>query len=160
MDRQPPAVHIVRFFAQKVEQLGVAHGDQEVKAIVRVAHNEEQGGFPVSQGVQLQLVVGSDLPQLRNVEHGKARTAGNQDGFCGFARSQLVFFVLADGEVVGNHGPPARQTSGPRGFVLLVILPDLHRVDQLDEGGEILFLHRGLIVDIPNEGAVQKRLRP
>lgn len=90
MDRQPPAVHIVRFFAEQIEQLGVAHGDQEVKAIVRVAHNQEQGGFPVSQGIQLQLVVGRDLPQLRDVEHGKARTAGNQDGFCGFARSQLV----------------------------------------------------------------------
>ena len=89
MDRQPPTVHIVGFFTQKVEKLGVAHGDQEVKAIVRVAHNEEQGGFPVSQGVQLQLVVGSDLPQLGNVEYGKARTAGNQDGFCGFARNEL-----------------------------------------------------------------------
>src|SRR5699024_11756577 len=55
---------------------------QEVKAIVRVAHNEKQSGFPVSQGVQLQLVVGRDFPQLRNVEHGKARTAGDQDGFC------------------------------------------------------------------------------
>ena len=84
MDRQPPTVHIVGFFTQKVEKLGVAHGDQEVKAIVCVAHNEEQGGFPVSQGVQLQLVVGSDLPQLRNIKHGKARTAGNQDGFCRF----------------------------------------------------------------------------
>ena len=85
MDRKSAAVNIIRFFTQQVEQLGVAHGDQKVKAIVRVAHNEEQGGFPVSQGVQLQLVVGSDLPQLRNVEHSKARTAGNQDGFCGFA---------------------------------------------------------------------------
>ena len=33
MDRQPPAVHIVRFFAEQIEQLGVAHGDQEVKAM-------------------------------------------------------------------------------------------------------------------------------
>ena len=85
MDRQPPAIYIVRFFAEQVEQLGVAHGDQEVKAIVRVAYYEKQGSFPVSQGIQLQLVVGSDLPQLRNIEHGEARTAGNQDGFCGFA---------------------------------------------------------------------------
>ena len=89
MDRQPPAVHIVRFFAEQVEQLGVAHGDQEVKAIVRVAHNEEQGGFLVSQGVQLQLVVGSDLPQLRNVEHGKASAAGNQNRLSGLARDKL-----------------------------------------------------------------------
>ena len=44
-------------------------------------------------------------------------------------------------------------------FELLVILPHLHRVDELDEGGEILFLHRGLIVDIADERAVQKRLR-
>ena len=57
----------------------VAHRDQEVKGIVRIAHNEEQGGFPVSQGVQLQLIIGCDLPQLGNIEHGKARTAGNQD---------------------------------------------------------------------------------
>ena len=89
MDRQPPAVHIVRLFAEQIEQLGVAHGDQEVKAIIRVAHNEEQCSFPVSQGIQFQLVVGRDLPQLRNVEYGKARTAGNQDGFCGFARNEL-----------------------------------------------------------------------
>ena len=159
MDRKSAAVNIIRFFTQQVEQLGVAHGDQKVKAIVRVAHNEEQGGFPVSQGVQLQLVVGSDLPQLRNVEHSKARTAGNQDGFCGFASCQLVLFVLADSEMVGllclqrvKH-----QVNGV--FELLVILPDLHRIDELDEGGKILFLHRGLIVDIPDKGAVQKRFR-
>ena len=30
---------------------------------------------------------------------------------------------------------------------------DLHRVDELDEGGEILFLHRSLVVDIPDKGA-------
>ena len=85
MDRQPPAVHIVRLFTQEVEQLGVAHGDQEVKGVVRVAHNEEQGSFPVSQSVQLQLIVGSDLPQLGNIEHSKARTAGNQNRLSGFA---------------------------------------------------------------------------
>src|SRR5699024_5997730 len=60
MDRQPPAIYIVRLFAQEVEKLGVAHGNEEVKAIVRVAHNEKQSGFLVSQGVQLQLVVGRD----------------------------------------------------------------------------------------------------
>ena len=79
MDRQPPAVHIVGFFAEQIEQLGVAHRNQKVKGIVRIAHNEEQGSFPISQSVQLQLIVGSDLPKLGNIEHGKARTAGNQD---------------------------------------------------------------------------------
>ena len=89
MDRQPPAVHIVRFFAEQIEQLGVAHGDQEVKGVVRIAHNEEQGSFPISQSVQLQLVVGSDLPQLGNIEHSQARTAANQYAFSCFARNEL-----------------------------------------------------------------------
>ena len=159
MDRQPPAVHIVRLFTQEVEQLGVAHGDQEVKAIVRVTHNEEQSGFPISQGVQLQLVVGSDLPQFRNVEYGKARTAGNQNGFCGFARCQLVLLVLADSEMVGLLRLQRVKHQIHRVLELLVILSDLHGIDELDEGGEILFLHRGLVVDIPDKGAVQKRFR-
>ena len=89
MDRQPPAVHIVRLLTQEVEQLGVAHGDQEVKAIVRIAHNEEQGGFPVSQGIQFQLVVGSDFPQLRNIEHGQPRAAANKYALSCLARNKL-----------------------------------------------------------------------
>ena len=42
---------------------------------------------------------------------------------------------------------------------LLIILPDLHRIDELNESGEILFLHRGLVVDITNERTIQKRFR-
>ena len=41
----------------------------------------------------------------------------------------------------------------------LIVFPDLHGIDELDEGGKVLFLHRGFIVDIPDKGAVQKRFR-
>ena len=41
-------------------------------------------------------------------------------------------------------------------FELLVILPDFHGVDELDEGGKVLLLHRSFIVDIPNQRAVQQ----
>ena len=44
-------------------------------------------------------------------------------------------------------------------FVFLVILPNFHAVYHLDEGGKILFLRRGLIVDVPNQGTVQQRFR-
>ena len=65
------------------------HGDDEVEGGIRVAHNEEQRRFAVAQGIQLQFVVRHDLPQLRNVEGGKAGTAANQDGFQGLARNKL-----------------------------------------------------------------------
>ena len=38
---------------------------------------------------KLQLVVSSDVPQLRDVEGGQARTAANQDRFGCFARNEL-----------------------------------------------------------------------
>ena len=89
MDWKPAAIHIVRFFAEQIEKLGITHGDQEVKAIVRITHDEEQGSFPVSQSVQLQLIIGCDLTQLCNVEYRKARTTGNQDRLGCFSRDKL-----------------------------------------------------------------------
>ena len=79
MDREPAAIHIVGFFTEQVEKLGITHGYKEIKAVISVTHDEEQGSFPVSQSVQLQLIISRDLTQLCNVEHGKTRTTGNQD---------------------------------------------------------------------------------
>ena len=62
MDGQPPAVHIIGFLTQEIEQLGIAHGDQEVERIVRVAHDEKQRGLSIAQRVQLQLVICRQLP--------------------------------------------------------------------------------------------------
>src|SRR5699024_303327 len=78
MDRQPPAIYVICLFAQQVEQLGVNHRDQEVEGAVRIGHDEEQCCFPVTQGVQLQLIVGRNLPKLRNIKGGQAGTAGNK----------------------------------------------------------------------------------
>ena len=41
-------------------------------------------------------------------------------------------------------------------FEVLVVLPDFHGVYELNEGSEILLLHRSFVVDVPNEGAVKK----
>lgn len=91
MNRQSAVVHIVGLFAEQVKQLGITHGYKEIKAVISVTHDEEQGSFPVSQSIQLQLIISRDLTQLCNVEHGKARTAGNQNGFCGFAQNDTVY---------------------------------------------------------------------
>lgn len=89
MDREPAAIHIVGFFAEQVEKLGITHGDQEVKAVIRITHNEEQGSFPISQSVQLQLIIGCDLTQLCNVKYSKARTTGNKNRLGCFSRNKL-----------------------------------------------------------------------
>ncbi len=55
----------------------VTHGDQEVEGIVRVAHNEKQRGLLIAQGVQLQLVIGCDLPDLGYVEYRQTCAAAH-----------------------------------------------------------------------------------
>ena len=89
MNRQAPAVHIVGFFTQQVEKLGIAHGNEKVKGIIRVGHDDEQGSFPVAQRVQLQLVIGRQLPKLLNVKGRKPCAAGNKYAFRGLARNEL-----------------------------------------------------------------------
>ena len=81
MHGQPAAVLIVRFFAEQVEHLGIRHGYQEIEGIVRVRDDEEHRRFCVSDGVQLQFVIGSNLPNLLNIKGSKTRRTGNQDAF-------------------------------------------------------------------------------
>ena len=89
MDGQPSAVMVICLFTQEIEKLGVDQRDQEVKGAVGVRHDEEQRRLPVSQRVQLQLVVGRDVPQFLDVKGRQSGTAGNQDGFGGLARNEL-----------------------------------------------------------------------
>ena len=89
MNRQSAVVHIVGLFAEQVKQLGITHGYKEIKAVISVTHDEEQGSFPVSQSIQLQLIISRDLTQLCNVEHGKASAAGNQNRLGCFSRDKL-----------------------------------------------------------------------
>ena len=42
---------------------------------------------------------------------------------------------------------------------LFIVLTDLHGIDKLDQGCEVLFLHRRFIVDISDQGTVKQRLR-
>ena len=74
-------------------------------------------------------------------------------------RGQFIFGILPHREVVGFPLFQLIEHQVHGVFELLIILPDLHAVDHFNEGGEILFLHRGLVVDVADERAVQQRLR-
>ena len=70
---------------------------------------------------------------------------------------QLIFLILAHRKVIWLLGFQCIKHQVYGVFELLVILPDFHGVDELDEGGEVLLLHRSLIMDISDKGTVQKR---
>ena len=69
---------------------------------------------------------------------------------------QFVFLILPNSKVLGVLFFQFGKHEIHRILKLLIIFPDFHGIDELNEGGEILFLHRGLIVDVPDEGCVQK----
>ena len=132
------------------------HGNDEVEGGVRVAHNEEQRRFPVAQGIQLQFVVRHDLPQLRNIEGGKAGAAANQDGFQGLAGSQFEFAVLLHSEVVRVLLLQLGKQEVNGALEFLVVLSGLGCVDELQQREKVLFLRLRLVPDVPDQGAVQK----
>ena len=72
---------------------------------------------------------------------------------------QLIFLILPHCEVVWLFRFQCIKHQVYRIFELLVILPDFHGVDELDEGGEVLLLHRSFIVDISDQRAIQQCFR-
>ena len=89
MDREPAAVHIVRFLTEQVEELGIGHRDQEVEGAVRITHDQEQRRLLIPEGIKLQFVVGSQLPELLDIKDCQPGTAGNEDRFRCFASNHL-----------------------------------------------------------------------
>ena len=85
MHREPAAIHIICFLAKEIEQLRIAHGQQEVERVIRVGHDHEQRRFAISQGIQFQLIIGRQVAQLLNVKGSEACTAGDEDAFCRLA---------------------------------------------------------------------------
>ena len=159
MNRQPAAVFIIRLITEQIEKLTLEHGDHEIKGGVRVAHNEEQGGFSVAQGIKFQIVILHQIPQFLNIEWGKSGSAANQDGLCRFAGSQLVFLVLFDCEMVRLFFLQTGEHEINGALVCLVVLPGLACVYHFQKGDEVLFFLRGLIPDIANQGTVQEAFR-
>ena len=42
---------------------------------------------------------------------------------------------------------------------VFIVLPDFHGVDEFDQGGEVPLFDRGLVMDISDQGAIEKCLR-
>ena len=72
---------------------------------------------------------------------------------------QLIFGILAYSKVVRFPLGQLLKHEIDRVLKFLIVLPYLHRVDKFNESREVLFLHRGLIMDIADQGAIQKCLR-
>ena len=89
MDGKPSVVNVICFVAEKVEELGIHDRHDEIEGVIGIGNDDEQGRLAISQGVQLQLVIGGQVTQLLNIEGSQPRTAGNQDRLCCFARDEL-----------------------------------------------------------------------
>ena len=128
MNRQFTAILVICLVAQQIEKLGVDHRNQKIEGAVRIRHDEEQSCFLITQRVQLQFIVHGEVPQFLDVEGGEPSTAGNEDGFCGLAGSQLVKFVLPSGKAVGLLFCQFLKQQVHRVLVFLVVLQHLHGV--------------------------------
>ena len=81
MDRQPPAVEVIRLVAEQIEKLTIHEGSHEIEGAVRIRKNHKQRRLLVAQGIQFQFVILHQVPQLLDIEGCKTGAAGNEDGF-------------------------------------------------------------------------------
>ena len=79
MAGKPAAINIIRFFTQQVKKLRIHHGHNEVECIIRIGNDHKKCRFPVSDGVQLHLVIRHQVTDLGDVEGRETGAAGNQD---------------------------------------------------------------------------------
>ena len=91
-----------------------------------------------------------------DVEGGEPGTTGNEDGFCGLSCGQLVKFVLPPGKGVGLLFCQFFKQQIHRVLVFLVVLQYLHGVEHFQQGSKVLFLGRGFIMQISDQGGEQK----
>ena len=113
----------------------------------------------VSEGIKFQFIIHGDFTKLRNVKGSKASTTAHQNRLSCFARRKRIFFILSYGKVVGLFRFKFLKHTVNGVFVFLVVLSDFHSVDELKQSREILFFGRRFIVDVANQGTVQKRFR-
>ena len=88
MNGKPSVVNVICLVAEKVEELGIHDCYDEIEGVIGIGNDDEQCRLPVSDGVQLHLIVAHQLPQLCDVEGRKPCTAGNQNRLGGFARDE------------------------------------------------------------------------
>ncbi|GAA6505713.1 hypothetical protein K350107B32_21060 [Agathobaculum butyriciproducens] len=89
MDRQPAAIHIISLLTQQVEKLGVGHSDQKIHTVLGVAHYEEQCCLAISEGIQFQLIIGGQVPNLLNVKNRGSGRRADKDTFGCLTRDKL-----------------------------------------------------------------------
>jgi len=159
MNGKPSVVNVICLVAQKVEELGIHDRHNEVEGVIGIGNDDEQRRLPVSDCVQLHLIVAHQIPQLCDVEGRKPCAAGNQDRLSGLARRQLVFAVLLDRKVVRIAGFQLIEHDIHGVLEGLIVLSGFRGIDHLKERREVFLLFRCLIPDIADEGCVVQLLR-
>ena len=159
MDGKPSVVNVICFVAEKVEELGIHDRHDEIEGVIGIGNDDEQRRLPVSDGVQLHLIVAHQLPQLCDVEGRKPCAAGNQDRFRGFSRRQLVFAVLLDRKVVRVAGFQLVEHDIHRVLEGLIVLSGFRGIDHFEQGSKVFLVIGCLVPDVADESCVVELFR-
>ena len=159
MNGKPTVVNVICFIAQKVEELGIHDCHDEIEGVIGIGNDDEQRRLPVSDGVQLHLIVAHQFPQLCDVEGRKPCAAGNQNRLGGFARRQLVFAVLLDRKVVRGAGFQLVEHDIHGIFEGLIVLSGFRGIDHFEQGSKVFLVVRCLVPDVTDEGCIVQLLR-
>ena len=89
MNRKSAVVDIICLVTKQIEHLGVHNCHDEIEGVICIGDDYEQSRFPVSECVQLHLIIAHQLTEFRDVKGSKPSTTGDQNAFGRLARDEL-----------------------------------------------------------------------
>jgi len=154
MNRKSAVVDIICLVTKQIEHLGVHNCHDEIEGVICIGDDYEQSRFPVSECVQLHLIIAHQLTEFRDVKWGKPCAAGNQDRLGCFASRQLVFEVLLHSKVIRVTGFQLIEHDVYGIFEGLIVFSGFGGVDHFEQGSKVFLVIWCFVPDVADEGCV------
>ena len=143
-------MYIICSVTQQIKKLRIHNCHKEIKRIVRIRNNNKHCSSLISQHIQFQLIIRSQLPQFCNIKWCQPCPTGNQNRFRSLSGSQLIFLVLSDCKMLWFFLFQFLKQFINCIFKFFIIFPCLRSIDKFQKRGKILFFFRRFVIDIPN----------
>ena len=123
---------------------------RKLKRIVRIRNNNKHCSSLISQHIQFQLIIRSQLPQFCNIKRCQPCPTGNQNRFRSLSGSQLYFLYCLTAKCSGFSFSSSSNSSSTAFLNSSSSSLASEALINSKSVEKVLFFFRCFVIDIPN----------
>ena len=150
---------LVGTVVQGLEDLRIQQTDQKIEGRIVVRDHGIEGAFPLSQGIEVHIIVIRDGLDLRQVKRRQPHGGADQDGLCCFPGRLFVNLVLPQRYALRVFLFHGAEQHIQRRKVFLIFLFHLGIFQHSHDHGKILLIRRRLLMEHEDDGLEKRCLR-